>query len=87
MVWMGDWNSHVGRDSSGQPGVGRCALQTPTTPSGKEFLSWMADGVQDLAIIDSYHPLAYRGTWHLSRQIEGRSADQHWYELDTFLTT
>jgi hypothetical protein len=47
----------------------------------------MADGVQDLAIIDSYHPLAYRGTWHLSRQIEGRSADQHWYELDTFMTT
>ena len=68
MVWMGDWNSHVGRNSSGQPGVGRCALSTPTTPTGKEFLTWISSGVRDLAIIDSYHALSGRGIWHLSRK-------------------
>ena len=92
-LWAGDWNSHIGRDSSSGtpwrtrpgdgPAVGPFASTTPTTPSGKQLKSWLDDGAVGLYLLDSFRHVQSRCTWRHNRA----GFENVWYELDFFVGT
>jgi endonuclease/exonuclease/phosphatase family metal-dependent hydrolase len=78
-MWLGDWNSHIGRDLAGKwPGMGRFAMTSPTSGPGREFRQWLSAGAVDLDLVDSFHSMpGKRGTWmHQQRGVT------RWFELD-----
>ena len=71
--WMGDWNSHVGKEVQPDGERRGChALKTLSTTAGRAQMHWALS--TDLVHIDSMHPVVRRGTW--------RHYNGTWYEID-----
>eukprot|EP00959_Pyramimonas_sp_CCMP1952_P006883 143885-Pyramimonas_sp.AAC.1 len=75
-VWLGDFNSHVGRDRcSGRyiahatvgdfvrtpTVVGRFGMTTPTTTAGKQLLQWLEESPRPLCVADTFYQIGSRG--------------------------